>query len=96
MRPPSRSTSVAARPLAAPGQLHRPALEIGPAAELGQPVGERQRGVAQRARERVAQLDRRRIGAQLDEQVADRRAGEARVEQPDQERDRARGRSRRT
>ena len=43
------------RPAAAVvGQLDALAVEIGPALELGQPVGERQRRIAQRARERVA------------------------------------------
>ena len=47
-----------------------------------------ERRVAQRARERVAQLGRLRVAAQLDHQLADRRACEAGVQQPDQEGDR--------
>ena len=73
---------------AGPRQLRHPPVEVGVAAELGQPVGELERGVAQRARERIAQLARARLGVEVDEQVADGRAREAGLEQPEQERDR--------
>ena len=87
---------VVARPSSGTGQRDGAAFDVGPAPVLGQPVGERQRGIAQRARERVAQVGRRRVRAQLDEQVADGRAGEPGVEQADQERDRREPDRRRT
>ena len=49
-------------------QLHWPAVEIGVAPELRQPVRERQRRIAKRPCERVAEIGRCRIGAQLDEE----------------------------
>ena len=59
-RPPARRS----------GSSTAPAIEIRPALELGQPVRERQRRIAKGARERIAQIGRRRVGAQLDERVA--------------------------
>ena len=43
------------------GERDRMALGVGVAAVLGQPVGERERRIAQRPRHRVAQLARRRV-----------------------------------
>ena len=85
----SRRGRSASSPGPCPARAARPACRRGrPSAVVGQPVGERERRVAQRARERVAQLGRRRVGAQLEQQVADGGAGEPGVEQADQERDR--------
>ena len=73
----------AARVLA--GQLDRLAVDADVGLVLGHPVGELERRVAQRAGERVAQ--RAGLGglAQVDEQVADRRAREAGAQQADEE-----------
>ncbi len=77
------------RPLVVgPGQPHRPALGIRPDRILGEPVREAQRRIVQRARERRREVERRRHRAQLDHQLADRGAGQARVEQRDQKCDR--------
>ena len=67
------------------GQLDGTALEIGPAPVLGEPVRELERRIAQGAGERVAQLARRRVGAQLDEEVSDGRPRQSGVQQADQE-----------
>ena len=65
-------------------QRGRPALLVGPRVELGQPVGQTQRRVVQRAGERGLQVGRR-VGAQLDEQPADVGAGQPGVHQAQQE-----------
>ena len=74
----------------------RRALGVGPAVELRQPVGERQRRVAQRPRAARRAGRRARVGAQLDEQVPDRRAGEPGAEQARRGTRPARARGRRT
>ena len=84
---PSRSISVVAALVARRGSVDGPAVEVGPGPELRQPVGELSDGSRSAARARRAGRPAR-VRAQLDEQVADRRAGEARVEQPEEERDR--------
>ena len=84
---PSRSISVIARRLSGVGNSTGwPARSTTP--ELGQPVRERQRRIAECACNRAAQIGRRQVRPQPHEQVADGRAGEARIEEPDQERDR--------
>jgi hypothetical protein len=65
----------------------RRAVLVGPGAELGQPVEQPERGVAQGARQRGLQVGRG-IGLQLDEQPRDLAAGEPQVEQSEEERDR--------
>ena len=57
-------------------------------AEVRQPVRERQRRVPDRAGQRRLEVDGSRIGFELDDQLADRRAGEPGAEEPEQERDR--------
>ena len=58
---------------------------------LGHPVGEFQARVAQRAGQRVAQGARLGGLLEVDQQVADRGAGEPRAQDPDEEDDRDRG-----
>ena len=82
---PSRSIVVVAR-LARCRQRHQPALHVRPAVELGQPVHELEGGVAQCTGQGVAQVGRSRVGAQVHEQVGHRGAGQARVEEAEQER----------
>ena len=86
---PSRSISVTRSAGLGLGQLHRVAVEIGPALELRQPVGERQRRVAQRSGERFCGDP---VGARSARRRTSRSptpdAREARVQQPDQERER--------
>jgi hypothetical protein len=62
--------SVVARPTSSPGQLHLAAIDVRPAAVLRQPVGEQERRVAQRARQRIAQIGGRGLGAHLEQQSA--------------------------
>ena len=69
-------------------QLHGPAVEIGEAPVFGQPEAQRQRWIAQRASQGVANVRGHRILPQLDEEIAHRRAGQAVMQQPDQEGDR--------
>jgi hypothetical protein len=70
------------------GQLDRTAVQIDVGAKVGQPVRERQRGIPQRLRQRVSQVGRLGVSTELDHQLADRRSGQPRVEQPEQEGDR--------
>ena len=57
---------------------------------VGEPEGELERVVAQRAGDRVADLGRRRERAQLDDEIGDRGAVQPGAQQTDQERDRDR------
>ena len=82
---PFRSMSVVARPRASARKIERPALDVGVGLELRQPVGELERGVAQRAGQRVAQVGRAQIAAELDDELAERRVREPAVEETDQE-----------
>ena len=65
----------------------RRARLVGPAGELGQPVGQPQRRVPQGPGERGLQVGGR-VGPQLHQQSGDVSAGEPEVEQGEQERDR--------
>ena len=62
-------------------QSHQPALHVRPAVELGQPVDELERGIAQDPGQRVAQVARSGVGPQVHEQVGHCGAGQARVEE---------------
>src|SRR5204862_7832936 len=62
-----------------------PAVRVCPDPELREPEGKRQRRVAQRAGERVAQLARAGLALQLNEQLADIGSRQPRSEQADQE-----------
>ena len=64
----ARSTRRALPRSPAPGSVNGRAVEVGPAPVLGQPVGERERRIAQRPGERVAEVGRRRVRAQLDQE----------------------------
>ena len=66
-------------------ELHRPAVAVDVGLVLGHPVGELQRRVAQRLGQRVAQRAGRGRLAQLDQQVADRRPGQAGAQQAGEE-----------
>ena len=69
-------------------KIHGLAVQVDVRVKVGQPVGERQARVPQRAGEGVADLPRRRVAAQLEHQVAHRGAPETLVEQAEQEGDR--------
>ena len=64
------------RPFSLVGDANAPAVEIGIAVEVGQPIGELQRRVAERARQCVTKALRRGSDAQIDHQVADAGAQE--------------------
>ena len=70
-RSPSRSISVVARP-APVRQVHAPTVEVGVAPEVGEPVRERQRRVAERTCQGITNVSGSRIPAQLDEEPGDR------------------------
>ena len=74
------------RPPVATRHLDLTALEVCVAVELREPVRERERGVAKRPREGVTELRRLPVFAELDEEVGQRRPGESRLEQSDEER----------
>ena len=93
---PSRSISVVARPSPRAASVDRAARRRRPSCRTRAASTRAQRRVAQRARERVAQVGRRRARPQLDEQLADRRARQPGVQQPDQEGDRREPDRRRT
>ena len=76
-------------PIVSARQLHGPAVVVGVGSEVGQPVRERQRRVTQRARQRVAEIRRRGMGPQPDDELAHGRAGQSRVEEADQEGERS-------
>ena len=69
-------------------QLDQPTFDIRVALVVGQPVRQRERRVAERSRESIAKVGRRRVRLEVDEELADRRPGEARVEERDEKRDR--------
>ena len=69
-------------------QLDRPTVEVAVAAEVGQPVRDLERRVAQRPGHCVTQTRRLRVPTQLDHELADRRPRESRTDQPHQEDDR--------
>src|SRR3954454_20758773 len=64
------------------------AVDIGIGGELGQPIREVERRISQRARERVAQIGRRKISTQLDDEVAERGPSQTSLKEAAQEHDR--------
>ena len=84
---PSRSSSAYRALLVRGRRRRRRSRLVGPAGELGQPVGQPQRRVPQGPGERGLQVGGR-VGAQLHQQSGDVTTGEPEVEQREQERDR--------
>ena len=79
---PHRPTSVRIR------HLHGPAILICVTSEVGQPIRQDQRRIPKRPCERVAEIRRRGIRPQLEEELADTRADETVMKDSDQEHDR--------
>jgi hypothetical protein len=68
--------------------VERIAVDVGIRRELGQPIREVERRISERARERVAQIGRRKISAQLDHEVAERGLSQTSLEEAGQKDDR--------
>ena len=75
------------RPPVAGRQLDLASVEIDVGLEVGQPVREGQRGIAQRIRQSLAEIGGIGVGSQLEHQVTDGGTREPGVEEPEQEHD---------
>ncbi len=69
-------------------KLDRLPVEIDVDTEVGQPVRELQRGIAQRAGQRVSKVGGRGLGSELEDEVTHGRPGEANVQQRGEEHER--------
>ena len=66
-------------------ERHRPAVEVGIAVEVGQPVGEGERRIPESPRERLPEVSRCRVGAEVEDELTDTGPQQARVEQTEEE-----------